>query len=627
MQTETDIASDPGHSDRQPDGNSTLPCKELPDPKRIRVLLAHYFQHFHTLRCFAFIHKTSFLQKLDDDLAARAHNKSSLLHMMCSIGAQFYALEYSETVEQFPPKTILAAGSQWAATARSLLLGSFDQISVENLMTAQLLYDYSLRMANYTQAFMLSALMTRMTHALQINLEYTDDILGHHVDSNSLSVTARESRRRLMWSCYITDAQCGSGVDQLMLLEDKDIKIQLPCDEQNFLQERPCITRMLSGSPLPFVPVDLVSANSTNTISIAAYFIQHIEIRKRVLKYIKHLDQASLPWLPDSEFHLFDDELQTWHSSLPAEIQFTPSVIYLRKESNELGALALLHCAYYQTMCDLYRLGAPALYKLRSAFYFPPEQDQFLRHLQLSLFKAARSIAAIIADAARHGPAMVADTWLPSITYDSNRIMLYYLTIIFNPSDQGTKHLVINTIPYLQSNVQALKMMSATNAVAEDMYHASHSMLEKLGVASDSISPQPQLVLDDPYLANFGAGRDSTPGTPSQTAPDYVLNPLSIFRMARSDIPERHAPEKTHNTPIDTGSSSAALAAPGHNDQQDSNIDQGQAFGPNLDMFITPNLIWDWQPMETAVGSGMNSEGLLPWVDTSYTSYVGDFIS
>lgn len=338
--------------------------------------------------------------------------------------------------------------------------------------TAQLLYDYSLRMANYTQAFMLSALMTRMTHALQINLEYTTELLGQFSDSTStLSTTARESRRRLMWSCYITDAHCGSGVDQLMLLDDKDLKIQLPCDEQSFLHERPCITRMLNGSPLPFIPAQLISQNSINNTSLAAYFIQHIETRKRVLKYIKHLGEASLPWLPDSEYALFNNELQTWHSSLPAEFQFTSSSIYIHKESNQLGALTLLHCAYHQTMCDLYRLGAPALYKLRSAFYFPPEQVQFLRHLQWSLFKAARSIAAIIAEAGRHGPAMIADTWLPSITYDSNRIMLYYLTIIFDPADRGTKDLVLNTIPYLQSNVQALKMMRATNAVAEGMVY------------------------------------------------------------------------------------------------------------------------------------------------------------
>ncbi|KAK5236688.1 hypothetical protein LTR47_002640 [Exophiala xenobiotica] len=477
-------------------------------------------------------------------------------------------------------------------------------------------------MADFTQAFMLSALMARMTQALQINLEYTTDMLGQLGDG-ALSITARESRRRLMWSCYITDALCGSGVDQLTLIDDKDMKIQLPCDEQSFLHERPCITRMLNGSPLPFIPAELIVPNSSNNISMTAYFIQHVETRKRVLKYIKHLDKASLPWIPDSEFARFDNELKAWQTSLPADLQFTPSVIYVRKESNQLGALTLLHCAYHQTMCDLYRIGAPALYKLRSAFYFPPEQIQFLRHLQWSLFKAARSLAAVIAEAGRHGPGMVADTWLPSITYDSIRIMLYYLTIIFDPTDQSTKDLVLNTVPYLQSNVQALKMMSATNAVAEGMYHAAESMLEKLGVASNNISPQPHVVLDDPYLAVFGPGGSSAPGTPPQTAPDYVLNPLSIFRMARNDIPERHAPENTRATPSAVGgmASTAGLSlSPEISNQRDSSNDQVLTFGQALDTFFTPNLTWDWQPMETAVGSGMDSEGLLPWVDSSYTN-------
>ncbi|KAK5535011.1 hypothetical protein LTR23_008053 [Exophiala sp. CCFEE 6169] len=538
------------------------------------------------------------------------------------VNAPFYALEYSETIQSLPAKAIILAGSNWAKTARSLLLESIDEISVENLMTAQLLYDYALRMADFTQAFMLSALMARMTQALQINLEYTTDMLGQLGDG-ALSITARESRRRLMWSCYITDALCGSGVDQLTLIDDKDIKIQLPCDEQSFLHERPCITRMLNGSPLPFIPAELIVPNSSNNISMTAYFIQHVETRKRVLKYIKHLDKASLPWIPDSEFARFDNELKAWQTSLPADLQFTPSVIYVRKESNQLGALTLLHCAYHQTMCDLYRIGAPALYKLRSAFYFPPEQIQFLRHLQWSLFKAARSLAAVIAEAGRHGPGMVADTWLPSITYDSNRIMLYYLTIIFDPTDQSTKDLVLNTVPYLQSNVQALKMMSATNAVAEGMYHAAESMLEKLGVASNNISPQPHVVLDDPYLAVFGPGGSSAPGTPPQTAPDYVLNPLSIFRMARNDIPERHAPENTRATPSAVGgmASTAGLSlSPEISNQRDSSNDQVLTFGQALDTFFTPNLTWDWQPMETAVGSGMDSEGLLPWVDSSYTN-------
>lgn len=38
--------------------------------------------------------------------------------------------------------------------------------------------------------------------------------------------------------------------------------------------------------------------------------------------------------------------------------------------------------------------------------------------------------------------------------------------------------------------------------------------------------------------------------TPAQSAPDYVLNPLTIFRMARKSILERHAPERADTTSV-----------------------------------------------------------------------------
>ena len=323
-------------------------------------------------------------------------------------------------------------------------------------------------MANFTQAFMLSALVARMTQALQINLEFSADMLNESGNS-ALSVTTRESRRRLMWSCYVTDVLCGSGVDQLTLIYEQDLKIQLPCNDWSFLNERPCTTRTLAGSALPFLHIDAVPANIDERMGMMAYFIQHIAIRRRVLKYIKHLDMAKLPWLPDSEFAALDRDLRMWFESLPRNLEFTPSTIYMRKETNQLGALCVFHCAYHQTMCDLYRLGTPALYKLRSPFHFPPEQSDFQRHLQWTLFKAARSLAAILGEAERHGPRLLADTWLPTIAYDSNRIMLFYLTQINDTSGPNKKELVRNTIPYLQSNIQALKAMQATNAVADGL--------------------------------------------------------------------------------------------------------------------------------------------------------------
>jgi hypothetical protein len=93
------------------------------------------------------------------------------------------------------------------------------------------------------------------------------------------------------------------------------------------------------------------------------------------------------------------------------------------------------------------------------------------------LFKSSRTLAAIIAQAERHGPQMLSDTWLPTIAYDSSWIMLYYLAEVTRTTDANSpiatgitrNELVLGTIPYLQSNVKALKQMRATNVIAEGL--------------------------------------------------------------------------------------------------------------------------------------------------------------
>lgn len=376
---------------------------------------------------------------------------------------RFYALECSAISQKLSPKFILRAGSRWAENAYSMVLKELDKISIDNLMASQLLYDHALRVGNFAQAFMLGGITARMAQALQINLEFSTDILCLEP---GLSVSAREARRRLMWSCFVTDALLGSGVDQLMLIEERDIKIQLPCNERRFLQEAPCVTRTLDGTVLGFLRPEITPVDPDENMGIMAYFIQHIRIRKQVLRYIKHLDKAMSPWLPNSEFAILDKACWDWYNSLPENLQFTSSAIYTRKASSQLGALVLMHCAHHQTLCDLYRLGAPALFKLRSAIEFPPEQSEYLEKMRSDLYKAAKSLAAIIAEAERHGPHNLSDTWLPTVTYDSSRIMLYYLTQLIDPREQNSKDLVVQTIPYLQSNIRALRAMESLNAVS-----------------------------------------------------------------------------------------------------------------------------------------------------------------
>ncbi|KAL2816690.1 fungal-specific transcription factor domain-containing protein [Aspergillus granulosus] len=606
----------PGASSAQPEAEpeasalAWLTSPHLPVKAKVAVLVENYFAHIHPIRCFAFLHRPLFLQRVDEELGP-GPGPTALLYIVCALGAQFHALEYSTVSSPLPPKMILRSGHRWADKAYNMILQELDKISIDNLMATQLLYDYALRVNNFAQAFMLGGLTARMAQALQINLEYSTDVLCQEAGRN-LSVPEREARRRLMWSCFVTDALLGSGVDQLTLIEERDIKIQLPCNERRFLHETPCITRTLNGTILGFIRPEAIPPNPEDNMGIMAAFIQHIRIRKQVLRYIKHLDTAISPWLPNSEFAILDRACSDWYDALPTNLQFTTPTIYTRKASSQLGALVLLHCSHHQTLCDLYRLGAPALFKLRSAIEFPPEQNEYLQNMRRDLFEAAKALASIIGEGESHGPHILSDTWLPTITYDSSRIMLYYLTQLIDPREQESKDLVVQTIPYLQSNIRALRAMQALNATSESLANAAETMLRRLGSEAEIAEPSitTNIVPDDPYPPDPDdvAGRQSPPGTPAQSAPDYVLNPLTIYRMARRTIPERHAPERIASAP---GSS---IAGGSGNSVGVNDISPPTLTGADELMLFTSDLGWTWQPAETAIGSGLDHTGLHPWV-------------
>ncbi len=149
---------------------------------------------------------------------------------------------------------------------------------------AVLLQDHEIRQGNYASAFMWTGVTARMAHALQINLEFSTDVLC--LDSSAFpTTTIKESRRRLMWACYVLDASVGSGVDQLTLLHERDIKIQLPCDERYFLLQKPCLTEtLLPGRVLNFVPQNMIPSEPAGNMGLAAYYLRLIEVRKRVVR-------------------------------------------------------------------------------------------------------------------------------------------------------------------------------------------------------------------------------------------------------------------------------------------------------------------------------------------------------
>jgi hypothetical protein len=69
------------------------------------------------------------------------------------------------------------------------------------------------------------------------------------------------------------------------LIDEADIKIQLPCNERNFVLEEPCITETLEpGQMLKFLPAEVLPTYPQDCMGMTAFYLRHIATRRKVLK-------------------------------------------------------------------------------------------------------------------------------------------------------------------------------------------------------------------------------------------------------------------------------------------------------------------------------------------------------
>lgn len=184
---------------------------------------------------------------------------------------------------------------------------------------------------------------------------------------------------------------------------------------------------------------------------------------------MKHLDTSPPPWLPESDFAALNADLHTWGRDLPDFLEYSTDIIYARLDSNQLGALVLLHCTYHHNLLDLYRISMPDLFKLRNPFYFPPNQQEFLRSLQADCYFHAQQISSILAEAASHGRRHLSDSLLPCFAYDSSRVMLYYVARLLDMSRPDAPAIVREAIKAVESNNRILRLMSPLFPLAEQL--------------------------------------------------------------------------------------------------------------------------------------------------------------
>ena len=352
----------------------------------------------------------------------------------------------------------------------------------------------------------------------------------------------------------------------------------------------------------------------------------------RTYRFVKHLETTQAPWLPDSEFSCLDRDLKHWLNTLPVTLKFTTGAQYIRKDSSQLGALCHLHCTYHQTMCDLYRIGMPRLFKIRTKIHYPPERLDFLVSVQQTCFDHAVQIAKILQTALRYGAKTLADTWLAVIAHDTNRVMLYYLTKVIDLKTDTDLSVINETLPLIRSHLDVLQEMMPLFSMSRSLYEASAHVVRQSGLGGQICEG---LLNVDGNEAN-GVERPTAPSTPVQSTPEYVLNPLAIYCLARKAVPdkEKHAPEliaslEAHSTASNTAGSPFWVAQA--NPIQASNTPQTLPLGnglmytttprsvptagsdtSDLQMFFSSDFDTIWQPADTILESS-HLGGMAPW--------------
>lgn len=431
-------APNPSNSNPGSSGRIDLP---QPDDPIVKRAFDNYFRHVHHVPMFSFLHRASLMERYDAGLLDRA-----LLLAIVGIAALLTDLGPSVPLgdsELFSNRCI--------DEAASICTSELENRSITRLEALVIVVKHRILSKRFSAAFMLHALTSRFANVLRLNVE-----------NPALCFLAQESRRRLMWSIYMIDAWFANGQTDLALWPDpeRQIRVQLPCNERNFDFDLPEVTESLrQPPPSPSgQPIQLPDA-----VGFTALHIRMHWLRTRILQLSLRVvgpnpDPNELMKLP-LRCAEFKAELDSFEARLPPSFRWSESNLRLRSYSSRLGIFFMTHVWWRQCHLDLYRLFLPGLKESLSPQSLAqlsqatagspngqgnwPSQGQgrgqgLLEWARYECYKHARAMADMFAQVLALGESSVplADVDLPGCALQCGRV-LYHSFQTRSPPGQG----------------------------------------------------------------------------------------------------------------------------------------------------------------------------------------------
>lgn len=348
-----------------------------PEKGTLMALLDTFFQGPHRFCFYTFVHRQGYTRMLENNLVPRQ------LPLIISATA----LRCQDAESTLPDR--------WADECRELVLRDvFNRISTANLQTLLLLQRYEWHRGSHLAAWFIAGLAFRLANALQLYQDPSE----RRGDSNiALPIAVMETRRRLIWSCFVMDTIPDSGDRPFNPATDpKTIKARLPCDEASY--------ELGIDSNPGYFHDPLGDYHHLGRPSISAFLIRMTALRLTTLQYStsfypqsKMKPETKAPWEADANFFLLKAQFDNFLTSLPAELSLDHAVTSV--DQPFLTSLFTLHVMYHAAYTDLLRIGTHT--RLRGDFEGsgcspPPAFFEFCKKGRLNHASMVASIASMV---------------------------------------------------------------------------------------------------------------------------------------------------------------------------------------------------------------------------------------
>ena len=370
----------------------------------------NFFRHVHHIAAFSFLHRASLMERYHAGALDRAL-------VLAIVGITALLTDLGPGTRE--------RGDRCVDEAVSLCLADLERPSVPRLQALVIAVKHRMLSRRFSGAFMLHAVASRFATALRLNHEQPD-----------LCFLARESRRRLMWSLYMTDSSLSAGQPDVALWPDaeRQIRLQLPCNERNFEFDLPEPTEPLrppgSGDmaqPQPPMP---------DVLGLMALHVRIHWVRTRILQCTTRL--AGSPQPPEDALAALPGrcaelaaELEAFEARLPASFRGTEANFRLRSYSPRLGIFVMTHVWWRQCHLDLYRPFLPGLHEALPPAALRRLDPDLVARARRSCYDHARAMADMFAQLLALGSGggcpPVADLDLPACALQCARVLYHAL--------------------------------------------------------------------------------------------------------------------------------------------------------------------------------------------------------